>query len=205
MYIASVPLIALAGAAAVAGAQMTGHWAIQIEYEPGSGGVVSPAHPTATVRILAGFTGAHAFAGGNGNLLADDGEWLSLRLLDVYDPPHPPPPGTTPGTPKGSNVERFVLGQPGTMPVFNPSTANPIPLWEGAWTTTDFTERATPLRTDNTAHFSLYDASGRSIPVTPTHGSAAIRVVPSPGAALFGASALFLYTARRSRRARAAG
>jgi hypothetical protein len=202
-----LPLATLAHLAVVAaaGAQMSGHWVVQVEYEPGSGGSVSPAHPTATVRILAGFTGAFAFAGGDGDLLASDGQWVNLRLLDVGDPPGPPPPGTTPGSVVGSDVKGFVFGQIFFPLGWPPSTANPIPLWEGVWTTPSFSPRDVRLETANSDRFSLYDISAKSHPVNPTHGSAQIRVVPAPGAALLGATALLLSTARRRRHAGVAG
>jgi hypothetical protein len=190
MKLTSATLAHLAVVAAASG-QMTGEWIVDVQYEPGSGGVVSPAHPTATVRILAGFTHAHAFAGGDGDLLADDGQWLSLRLLGVG---HPPPPGLTPGTVVGSNVEGFIFGQVS----FPPSTANPIPLWEGVWTTSEFSVRSWEFRTANTARFSLWDATGKPHAVTPTHGSAQIRIIPAPGTlALYAAAAVAAIRKRR--------
>jgi hypothetical protein len=184
--------------AAGAGAQMTAEWIVRVEYEPGSGGIVSPAHPTATVRILAGFTNAYAFAGGDGDLLASDGQWLSIRLLDVYDPPGPPPPGTSPGTPVGSNIEQFIFAQIVFTVFVLPSGANPIPLWEGVWTTADFSARRVELETANTTRFSLYDQTGKANPITPAHGMAQIDIVPAPGTlALYAAAALAAIRRRR--------
>jgi hypothetical protein len=205
--------------AAAAHAQ-TGEWVIQVDYEPGSGGVVSPAHPTATVRILAGFTGAPSFAGGDGDLLATDGHWglnplipdpppfgrtagtLDV-LLPVGNPPGRPPPGMSGGFPVGSDVEFFVFGL--IAFTYVPPLPSPMPLWEAVWTTDSFSPRTAKLRTDNTDGFYLYDQWAKAFKVTPTHGSAQIRIVPSPATALTGAAWAVLVCAlrRRPRRDRA--
>jgi hypothetical protein len=192
-----VGMLAVAGLAAAASAQ-SGGYVVQVEYEAGSGGVVSPTHPTATVRILGEFANAHAFAGGDGDLVAGDGSWSGLTLLDVGDPLGPPPPGTSAGTAVGSTVELFVFGQIFFPPVINPSLANPIPLWEGTWTTNDFTARGVSVETANVARFSLYDATGKSIPITATMGGDRINVVPTPSSlALLGLGGLVALRRRR--------
>jgi hypothetical protein len=182
-----------------ANGQLRGGWMLEVEYMPGSGGVVSPAFPEATVTLLAWFENAYAFAGGDGDIVADDGTWKNIHYLEVQDPPQPPPPGTPPYV-NGSRLELFIVGQIMYLPVIYPSTANPIPLMEATWYTGDFTPRLVGLVTENTARFSVYDQTGRSWPIDPAtlgHGSAPIKVVPTPPAAAGLAAALVLVLSRR--------
>lgn len=189
-----VAFLAVAGMATAASAQ-TGGWVIDV-----SGGPVSPSNPSATVQILAEFTGAFAFAAGDGDLQAGDGGWSAIAMLPVGDPLGPPPPGTTAGTIADPNVNGYLLGQIMFLPAgILPSTANPIPLWEGTWSTGDFTPRNVDLNTANTSQFLLYDTAGRSVPISaPTMGAGVITVVPEPATlALLGLAGLVAVRRRR--------
>jgi hypothetical protein len=177
-------------------------WQLQIQYLPGSGGVVSPEHPEATVRLLAWFQGSHnmhpiAFLGGDGDVLADEGMWTDARLLDVHVPPTPPPSGTSAGTIVGDRVELFILGQIHYPPAIQANRDNPIALWEGTWTTGDFTPRDVGIRTANTDRYNWY-YTGPTPWFPAEHGSASVAVVPTPGAA----AALALAGAMSGRRGR---
>jgi hypothetical protein len=196
-----------AGAVALAAGNAAGQangWILEVEYMPGSGGVVSPAFPEATVRLLAKFDAGlyFAFAGGDGDVVAQEGTWSDLRLLDVQDPPAPQPPGTTAGLVVGSRVELYIVGQLWFPPAIMPSTANPIPLWEGVWSTEDFSTRSVGVETGSHARFAGYGPHAPPVPpwlIEP--GSASIAVVPAPGAGVaFGVLGLLSL-----RRVRAAG
>jgi ABC-type amino acid transport substrate-binding protein len=197
-----IPILVAAVALAAGNAAGQNGWALEVEYMPGSGGAVSPAFPAATVRLLARFDPWwFAFAGGDGDVIAQEGSWSDLRLLDVQDPPVPPWPGSSPGLVIGSRVNLYIVGQVLVGPGFMPSRANPMPLWEGTWSTEDFSPRSIGVVTGNHGPFALYNASGKNQVVTPTHGSAVIQVVPAPGALAALIAALPVAAGRRRGRA----
>jgi hypothetical protein len=177
----------LALAAADARAQgQRGGWAFEVEYMSGSGGVVSPAFPEATVRLLAWFNPPQVFSGGEADVVASDGLWTDVRLLEVgYPFPGPPPPGTAPGTIQGSFVRGILMGQIAWCGITGcPQPMPRWPLWEGTWRAEGFNPRDVELITENSRRLSYVDPfSQQTFPVTAFTGSGQVRVVPSPGPA----------------------
>jgi hypothetical protein len=185
----------LALAAADARAQgQRGGWAFEVQYMPGSGGVVSPAFPEATVRLLAWFDPPQVAHGGDADIVASDGLWTNARLLDVGNPMGPQPPGTSPGTIHGPAVRGVITGQLGWCGVAGcPQPREFTPFWEGTWRAEDFSPRNVEMVTENTTRFAYYDYRTHpptSVPLPAIPGSGQIRVVPAPGAALVMAGAL---------------
>jgi MYXO-CTERM domain-containing protein len=181
-------VLALTAALALAAAEARGQqggWAFEVEYMPGSGGVVSPAFPEATVRLLAWFDPPQVLVGGEADVVASDGLWADVRLLEIGDPPRPQPPGTTPGTIEGNAVRGILAGQVAICGTVGcPRPLPRWPLWEGTWRVEDFRPRSVDLITENTDRFAYFDpATQKSVPLTATPGSGQVRVVPSPGPA----------------------
>ena len=173
------------------------------------GGPVSPHNPSVTVKISASFPSQYwAFGETNISLQGSDptGEFKNISK--------PVGPGALSasgvcapwlgGTPNGlggvDGIHPFQFNAVGC----SASTWNPIQLWQGEWTTTNFSAREVELTSANVLFFTVFTSSNHSFPdlnLYPSgfeHGSATIEVVPAPGMTVaFGV----VFATRRRRRA----
>lgn len=158
---------------------------------------VSPGTPSATVEVWADWDADlfYAFAAANWSLLGDMTGDFSGPMSAFTDP------GQDDGTPMDGDVLDIITGQlqfpaGGLMA----DTSDPVMIWSGTWSTTDFTARTVDLATD-TDRYSLYvDDTGLSSDVTPTviEGAGEIIVVPAPASlALVGLGGLVAMRRRR--------
>jgi hypothetical protein len=186
-----------------------GGWVIDV-----IGGPVSPSNPEVTIRMSAWWDDGgdptwFAFWRGDFDLLGDpSGGFAGPRLLLVSNPPQPQPPNASAGTPSGGDILGVFVEQNHHQfgPWANP--ANPMPLWESEWTTSDFTPRTIDLATSNTTTFDIYccfpwgTGAPNHTPRAIIPGSAKITVVPAPASAFLAlAAALPLVRRRRGRAA----
>jgi len=158
---------------------------------------VSPGTPSATVEVWADWDADlfYAFAAGNWNLRGDMSGDFSGPMSVFTDP------GQENGTPMDGDVMDITTGQlqfpPGGLMA---DTSDPILIWTGTWSTTDFTARTVDLATE-TLRYSLYlDDTGLSSDVTPTviEGAGEIIVIPAPASlALLGLGGLAAARRRR--------
>lgn len=144
------------------------------------GGVVSPGSPSTSVQVWADWdsaAGFYAFAAAEYDLLGDATGSFSAPTLELPDL------GQFAGTPAGGDVLGVVVGQlhfP-TIGAFA-DTSDPLLVWSGTWSTTDFTPRLVDLTTDTFAYSLYLDATGASGGFLPTvvEGMGRIQVVPAP-------------------------
>ena len=202
----AVCVILMAGASlATAQTGPVGGWLIEVIGEP-----VSPATPSTTVRVSAYFPpNLHAFFGGGFDLVGNDLS-ASFSQYMLPAPLGPLPPGgygcflmaVGPTVPGGITGVGF--GQSAIVGCLA-HPANPLPIFEGQWTTDDFTPRIVDLETRNTPGFLVWvDTNGHSIDLVPLnqfrHGSAVIQVIPAPSAAAMLLAAMAAGMLRRRRR-----
>lgn len=159
--------------------------------------VVSPGMPSTTVEVYADWDSSlfYAFAAAEWSLRGDSTGDFSGPASAFTDP------GQDGGTPSGGDVIDIVTGQ-----LQFPSggifadTSDPILIWSGTWSTTDFTARTVDLNTDTTRYNLYLDDTGLSSDVTSTVIEAAglIEVIPAPGSlALLGLGGLAAARRRR--------
>lgn len=159
--------------------------------------VVSPSQPSATVEVWADWDSDlfYAFAAAEWNLRGDATGAFSGPASAFTDP------GQDDGTISGGDVIDIVTGQL-QFPAGSifADTSDPILIWTGTWSTTDFTTRTVDLSTE-TARYSLYlDDTGLSSDVTATvlEGAGQIEVIPAPASlALLGLGGLAAVRRRR--------
>ncbi len=165
-----------------------GGWLIEV-----IGEAVSPSNPSTTIRVSAYFP-AHlqGFYGGQFDLVGSDPTGtMSNFLLPEPLGPLPPGPhgcfglivfGAVPGGYRFSFLQEGIVG-------CLPHPANPLPILEAQWTTTDFTPRIVDLETRNSIQFLVWvDTNGNWIDLIPRnefrHGTAMIQVIPAPAGTL---------------------
>lgn len=191
MQIAAIAGAAL-GAASMASATVTPN-----TYEIRVSNVVSPSQPSTTVEVYAEWDSDlfYAFAAAEWNLRGDTSGDFSGPASAFTDP------GQAGGTPGAGDVMNIVTGQlhfPSGG--FDADTNDPILIWSGTWSTTDFTARFVDLTTE-TDRYNLYlDSIGTSSDVTSTVLEAAgqIQVIPAPASlALVGLGGLAALRRRR--------
>lgn len=166
-------------------------------YEIRVSNVVSPGTPSATVEVWADWDADlfYAFAAGEWALRGDTSGDFSGPMSAFTDP------GQEDGTPSAGDVIDIITGQlqfpAGGLAA---DTSDPVMIWSGTWSTTDFTARTVDLATE-TARYSLYlDDTGLSSDVTPTviEGAGEIMVIPAPASlALVGLGGLAAMRRRR--------
>ena len=150
-----------------------------------SSNIVSPAQPTTTVEVWAWFddpTGERdAFASGDFDLIAADGEFSNIKLIK----------GSLPGSVSGNRVNGVFVGQIWGVAGIIANPQNPILFWTVDWMATDFTPRIVSLDTLNTTTFNIGTNGGHSsmnildlFPQGFTPGTGVIEVVPSPASAV---------------------
>lgn len=191
LHIAAVAGAAL-GLASMANATVTPN-----TYEIRVSNVVSPSQPSTTVEVYAQWDADlyYAFAAAEWNLRGDATGDFSGPASAFTDP------GQVGGTPMGGDVTGIITGQlqfpAGSLFA---DTSDPILIWSGTWSTTDFTNRFVDLQTE-TDRYSLYlDDTGLSSQVTSTVLEAAgqIEVIPAPASlALVGLGGLVALRRRR--------
>lgn len=183
---------ALVGVAAMASATVQPN-----TYEIRVSNPVSPGTPSTTVEVWADWDSDlfYAFAAANWNLRGDMSGDFSGPASAFTDP------GQDDGTPMDGDVMDIITGQlqfP-TGGLFA-DTSDPILIWSGTWSTTDFTARTVDLATE-TLRYSLYlDDTGLSSDVTPTvlEASGEIIVIPAPASlAMVGLGGLVAMRRRR--------
>lgn len=158
---------------------------------------VSPGTPSTTVEVYAQWDSDlfYAFAAANWSLRGDTSGDFSGPASAFSDP------GQFDGMPDSGDVRDIITGQlqfP-TGGIFA-DTSDPILIWSGTWSTSDFTPRFVDLATD-TNRYNLYlDDTGLSRDVTATVLEAAgqIQVIPAPASlALLGLGGLAAARRRR--------
>ena len=191
LHIAAIAGAAL-GLASMAHATVTPN-----TYEIRVSNVVSPGQPSTTVEVYAEWDADlfYAFAAAEWSLRGDTTGDFSGPGSAFTDP------GQVGGTPASGDVMDIITGQL-QFPSggFFADTSDPILIWSGTWSTTDFTTRTVDLTTD-TGRYSLYlDDTGLSSDVTSTVIEAAgqIEVIPAPASlALVGLGGLVALRRRR--------
>ena len=185
----------------------TGGWLIEVIGEP-----VSPRNPSITLRVSAYFP-ANLWAlntSGFDLLGTDPSAVFSNFLLPAPLGPLPPGPHGCFGTLVGGTVPGGVVQvgflQSNIVGCFA-HPANPLPIFEAQWTTTDFTPREVLLETLNTPAFHVFPTRTSTLNTVDLvamqqfrHGSAVIQVIPAPGSAamlLAGSGAVVLRRRRR--------
>ncbi len=171
--------IAAFAGAAIGVAAMTSATVTPNTYEIVVSNPVSPTTPSTTVEVYAQWDSElfYAFAAAEWSLRGDTTGDFSGPASAFSDP------GQFDGTPDNGDVMDIITGQLQFPPasVFA-DTSDPILIWSGTWSTTDFTARTVDLTTD-TGRYSLYlDDTGMSRDVTPTvlEATGQIRVIPAP-------------------------
>lgn len=166
-------------------------------YEIRVSNVVSPGTPSTTVEVWADWDSDlfYAFAAAEWNLRGDASGDFSGPASAFTDP------GQEDGNPLGGDVLDIVTGQL-QFPAGSifADRSDPIMIWSGTWSTTDFTARNVDLATE-TIRYNLYlDDTGLSTDVTSTVIEAAgqIEVIPAPASlALVGLGGLAAIRRRR--------
>lgn len=161
---------------------------------------ISPDRPSAVVTLWAGFdAGDWALAGVSGDVLANEGNWFALELIEPLDGP-----GTTPGVRAGggSTVEGYIAGQLNFPSDILADPSNPIAFWRAEIEVFDFTPRTIDLSTD-TSRFDVYisrdSASSRSALADLEEAMGTVVVVPAPAASVVLGGALLLIGSPRRR------
>jgi hypothetical protein len=147
--------------------------------------IISPAQPSATIRLLASFdpTGpadAFAFAGARLRVVATESGWSSPIVL---------PGGAGPGSQAGAvsiggdRMEGLALGQ-AHLPAAGvfPDPSNPLAIWEATFEVVDFSARRIDLSTQ-TSEFRVYIdlfPGAESRLASLSEARAVIHVVPAP-------------------------
>ena len=179
--------------ASAMGQQQDARWIIDVLGPP-----VSPTNPTTTIRLTAQMPPeTYALATTQCDLFADDGEWSSLRYLTIWS--------NRLGNINGSTVTDIFFFQFNLDPWPVPTIPNnPIALWEGVWSTTDFRPRSVDVVT-STSIFDIF-----LVPNVPqresrlhvlTEGRGSIVIVPSPATATMLVFAAMMVRRRRALRA----
>jgi len=185
-------LLAVAGLTAAATASVDPN-----TYEIRVSNPVSPGTPSTTVEVWADWDSAtyFAFAASEFDLLGDSTGAFSGPSSAFGDP------GQQDGTISGGDVTDIVAGQLQFPPGgFSADRSDPIKIWSGTWSTTDFTARSVDLSTLTTAYSNYLDVAGSSADVTMTvvEGAGSITVVPAPASlALLGLGGLAAARRRR--------
>jgi len=158
---------------------------------------VSPTNPSTTVEVYADWDSDlfYAFAAAEWSLRGDMSGDFSGPASAFTDP------GQDGGTATDGDVVDIVTGQlqfpPGGVMA---DQSDPILIWTGTWSTTDFTARTVDLATE-TGRYNLYlDETGLSSDVTSTvlEGAGRIQVIPAPASlALVGLGGLVAARRRR--------
>lgn len=191
MRLAALFVLTASPGTSVGQTSLTGGWLIEVIGEP-----VSPSNPTTTVRVSAYFP-SHLWAlnyGGFDLIGADSNAAFSNFMLPA--PLGPRPPGV-------HGCVRLLVGNSGSGRVDDVSflqiniagclahAANPLPIFEAQWTTTDFTPREVQLETLNTPAFHVFPDPGATLNTIELvalnqfrHGSAVIQVIPAPAGTL---------------------
>jgi hypothetical protein len=183
---------AVAGVAAMASATVQPN-----TYEIRVSNVVTPGTPSTTVEVWADWDSDlfYAFAAAEWHLRGDMTGDFSGPASAFTDP------GQNGGTPMDGDVLDIVTGQL-QFPAGSifADTSDPILIWSGTWSTTDFTARNVDLATE-TLRYNLYlDDTGLSSDVTATVIEAAgqIEVIPAPASlALIGLGGMVALRRRR--------
>lgn len=133
----------------VSAQSLSGGWTIQVS------NAVSPAQPSTTVEVYAHFHPifglADLFAAGDFSITADEGEWSDpVPVLNHF-------PATTGGVVSGSSVLGAVVGQYYWPTSGIGNWANPILVWRGTWSTSEFIPRGVGLWTHDTTAFQVYN------------------------------------------------
>src|SRR5688572_17017625 len=182
-------IVALISAAAAAPSHAE-LWKTQIIYQSGMTSV-NPAAPSCKVKISALFNRRdYAFAAGQFNVQISSGAFSSV----------------TGGQRVRGGVRDIIVGQIHFPPAVLANPANPLAVWEGIWTTSNFTTRKVKVTT-STTRFDTYPSMNSPQSVSRLaslqEGLAYIKVnggIPAPGTgALLGASALVAVRRRRAR------
>ncbi len=107
---------------------------------------LTPAHPTVTIRLSAGYPtqGYIAFAAALLALHATEPGWSNPVVLL--------PPPSNPGVISGPSITGITGGQIHFPPNFPANPANPIPFYEVQWTATEFSRRDIEFRTQTTRY-----------------------------------------------------
>ena len=162
--------ITIAGMAGVASSSLAQQgWLLESD-------IISGFDPV-TVTLSATYASSdYAFAGARLDLVADEPGWSDPELLLMG-------PGTSAGTISGAVVEGVIVGQLHFPPggIFA-DPANPIEVWQGKFSTSDFTPRFLSIST-RTTQFAVYPDMGSPLSElrTPTEASVLV-FVPTPGA-----------------------
>jgi hypothetical protein len=165
------PLLALTLAAAASAQE----WRIEL-----SNPTLTPASPTTDVTIIAYVPPPDLlFAAAQWSTHAAERGWDEASFQSLI--PHP---GQHAGqlSPEG----RSVLGQEGRLLLLlGPPIPNPLPVWRGTFTITDFAQPREIAIWTETDFFEVYVDTGLPLPTveprTPTEAHARIRVIPAPG------------------------
>jgi hypothetical protein len=179
-------VVLAAYALAVDAARADNFWSAQVEYSNKAfNSIISPGD-TATVRLFANFDAdLYAFAAGSLDVIVDDyadaGLWTDFAC-DL----------TAPGYQDG-NANKGTVGDIFTVQAHSPAenifadTSNPIQVWHGTFTTTDFTFRDSFILFTETSGFEVYtDADGNSADFTASLTELKTKIrfgIPAPGAA----------------------
>ena len=189
----------LAAAAAIGPGSPARAQTIQGGWEFRVSNVVSPTQPTATVEVWAWFDFvpgvSELFIAGVFDLVASDGEWSWNFVFPLGRPD--PGPFVSGSSIIGVSVGQLHIPQLG----FFGDPSNPIWIFAGEWSTTDFTPRSVSLETVNTYNFFVAEwQTGALFEIWPAGfipGNGAISVVPAPGSLVVLSGALVLVRRRR--------
>lgn len=185
----SPAILAAVGMATAASAQSDG-WIFEFDQAE-----LSPANPTAWATLSATFPAAdYAFAGARLSVSAGESGW---GLLETIIPRSPPP---SPPVVIGGDITGIIVGQVHFPPPILADPSNPVAVWRGEFTVTDFAPRDIEFTTD-TGDFRVYPdpESPASRVGTPVEALESIRVVPAPASlALLGLGGLAAVRRRRS-------
>lgn len=166
-------------------------------YEIRVSNVVSPSMTSTTVEVYAQWDADlyYAFQDANWNLVGDTTGGFSGPASAFVAP------GQVGGTPTAGDVMGIVTGQLHVpMGGVFADTSDPILIWTGTWSTTDFTPRIVDLFTETDEYRLFSDDTGAFWDVTPTVLEAAgqIQVIPAPASiALLGLGGLATLRRRR--------
>ena len=187
-----IGIVAAAGVATPASAQTLGTYLLTVSHLP------IPSNPIVTIEIWASWNdpgGAFVFGGGNYNLTASDGTFISgTNILNG--------PGTSVGNITGNTITGAVNGQIHLPQLgIHGSPDNPILLASYEWVTTNFTARIITFITSNTSNFIVSDiATGATTQMFPHSFTPGLAMIIPPSPATLSMLALAgLMAARRNR------
>ncbi len=155
---------------------------------------VTPANPTVTIRLSAGFPPQYlAFAAGRFDLHATEPGWSNGAVLLA--------PPSNPGVISGPSITGITGGQVHFPPIVIADPTNPLPLYELQWTATEFSRRTIEFDT-LTSQYVVYTINqfptSKDLVRELTEGHGQVRVVPAPaGAAILGLAAIVGMRRRR--------